>query len=585
MAQNEIVETTNDSTLTSDVALNTDDELKAETTTVYSGKSTSSLDIIVDNDEHTISGNVIWDDFIGESYSKAYPGELGARNYNLICELTQKVNNELDSAASLKQQLVQRVTALENAPNNQSLSKQLSHEVARALNAEKKLSTALSTVGAKVDKVQSEFNTELQQVDSALSDRITNIETKLVESTSNDITRLKSRLVQLESNVSSEIVRSVSYDNQLLDSLGSVADSIVEAEQRLLATLDSEKASRASADAELQELIDTLRGATKKDIQVVENRIADEVKRAKEAEFILKLSIEDVMRHVDLIENASQPEPTSDVDLADIYDRLDSHEKRLKLLSSQLNKLASSQESLAIEFDDLVTTLNAQLYRTNVNVANNKARILKNFDSINELKRLTNSTIAALAKEVDERSEAVVEIQNILTSEIKRSTEEDEKHSKRLDEIVLQIIRHEVRTAEALGKINQQCKQSAEEIDDIKDVIQAITVDIEDSIDKVLSEHNYVVAIPNEGDQVEAYIQEGDNVKTKVVTTLAEPDTIVCRTETGEVTLPQLEEYDDSSAIPAGVVKQLIEANHQKIIEEINSILTFDVISGGNASL
>ena len=112
-----------------------------------------------------------------------------------------------------------------------------------------------------------------------------------------------------------------------------------------------------------------------------------------------------------------------------------------------------------VEFDNLLTTVTSQLYRTTTDVANNKATILKNVDSINELKRLTNSTIKALAQEVDERSESAIKIQNTLLAEIRRSKVEDEKHSNKLNEIVLQIVKHEVRTAEALGRISEECRQ------------------------------------------------------------------------------------------------------------------------------
>lgn len=63
---------------------------------VYTPIDTDTLDLTLDNKEMTIKGDVKWQAFTGETAGTAYPGNLGARNYNMILKLRQEFDEQLE---------------------------------------------------------------------------------------------------------------------------------------------------------------------------------------------------------------------------------------------------------------------------------------------------------------------------------------------------------------------------------------------------------------------------------------------------------------------------------------------------------
>lgn len=108
----------------------------------YTGKSSNSLRINVDNTNMTISGDVIWSSALGEIANKAYPGDKGARNYAKIQELTSKLTNELNQANKFRTCTSTEIKQI--ARTAQLLQEALDEEIKRAQNEETELHTRIT---------------------------------------------------------------------------------------------------------------------------------------------------------------------------------------------------------------------------------------------------------------------------------------------------------------------------------------------------------------------------------------------------------------------------------------------------------
>lgn len=105
--------------------------------TKYTGNTTNSLRLYVDNSTMTISGDVIWSDALGEIASRAYPGDKGARNYTKICELTKALDYELKQASKFRSSSSTELKTLTKLVED--LNKTVEAEVCRAKQEENEL--------------------------------------------------------------------------------------------------------------------------------------------------------------------------------------------------------------------------------------------------------------------------------------------------------------------------------------------------------------------------------------------------------------------------------------------------------------
>lgn len=109
----------------------------AASRTRYTGSTTDSVRITVDNSNMTISGDVIWTDALGEIASRAYPGDKGARNYQKIRELTAKLDNELAQASKFRSSSTTELKTIANMLRE--LQSALDDEICRAKQEENEL--------------------------------------------------------------------------------------------------------------------------------------------------------------------------------------------------------------------------------------------------------------------------------------------------------------------------------------------------------------------------------------------------------------------------------------------------------------
>ena len=109
----------------------------AASRTRYTGSTTDSVRITVDNSNMTIRGDVIWTDALGEIASRAYPGDKGARNYQKIRELTAKLDNELAQASKFRSSSTTELKTIANMLGE--LQSALEDEICRAKQEENEL--------------------------------------------------------------------------------------------------------------------------------------------------------------------------------------------------------------------------------------------------------------------------------------------------------------------------------------------------------------------------------------------------------------------------------------------------------------
>ena len=109
----------------------------AASRTRYTGSTTDSVRITVDNSNMTISGDVIWTDALGEIASRAYPRDKGARNYQKIRELTAKLDNELAQASKFRSSSTTELKTIANMLRE--LQSALDDEICRAKQEENEL--------------------------------------------------------------------------------------------------------------------------------------------------------------------------------------------------------------------------------------------------------------------------------------------------------------------------------------------------------------------------------------------------------------------------------------------------------------
>ena len=175
----------------------------------YGGGKTDSLEIIVNNDTGIITGNVLWQDILGEEPGKAYPGELGKNNANKLSTLASQLLSEINRSKREDEALGRKISAEEQAR-------------IRA-----------------IETLYQYINTSLSGVPDDIEDRLLGVEENASEALS------KSNL--LSNQLTSEILTRSSEVELLTENLGAECSRATTAEAELLSRITDEETARASA--------------------------------------------------------------------------------------------------------------------------------------------------------------------------------------------------------------------------------------------------------------------------------------------------------------------------------------------------
>lgn len=189
----------------------------------YGGSETDSLKLTVDNATKTISGEVKWDAFLDATAGKAYPSELGARNYNEIVALTTKLDKEIQLAQQHRSVTTQSVSSVQLAQKD--LVNELNDIVKTTTSSVN--STRNELLGKIIDEAQRAIDAETQ-VAKDLQHNIKNvsnlIDTNKQQQDKQNLQLLKS-LSDLAAQLSQEVTRALKAETNIAESISQVSQS------------------------------------------------------------------------------------------------------------------------------------------------------------------------------------------------------------------------------------------------------------------------------------------------------------------------------------------------------------------------
>lgn len=385
----------------------------------YGGSTGDSVTIHVDNDKMVISGEVNWDAALGELAHKAYPGDKGARNYEKILELTARLDEEIASAATNRDDVTSKVAILEKSFG------ELNEQLVAAVKAE--TSARIEGDTFSVEKCKAEAERAL----TAEKDLLTKLveEQRAREKVDLNIVQRLNQLSGLSGSSLEEIRQIISVESTRAS----------EAEKSITSNLVSEENRALAAEALLSSKIDTVDAANKKsldklsiaiqeeqsarafDNQRLSEVIDNEVNRATTAETAIIKDVSKVETAVDALDDVVKElyVVVSSLGTLDI-----NVENRIKSVEGDFNEFETSTttrfsnvekdiESIETAQEAAVTRIDKELTSIEKSFASNVTLISKLTTKLNETtEHLTTvdtsiQTIqASVASEITERKSA-----------------------------------------------------------------------------------------------------------------------------------------------------------------------------------
>lgn len=227
----------------------------------YTGKTTNTAKVTVNNVEREISVDVDFSGMLGETRDTAYPGHLGSQNRNLIANAFDQISEEtrraVDSEESLKHYIDEVAWDIDVSDNR--LNHLISEEADRAKNVESSLGSSIQKLSEdtddtfkffekqledthsellnqdteiynKLELTEAEFSEDLELLKSELSSNITDVSENLEETTTDlnkQITRLSKNFTSLVSDVNTNLNNKIeSTSEDLVKKLNITADSL-----------------------------------------------------------------------------------------------------------------------------------------------------------------------------------------------------------------------------------------------------------------------------------------------------------------------------------------------------------------------
>ena len=215
----------------------------------YTGKDTDTLEIVVDNNKATISGNVKWQTFLGETENTAYPGDKGAIHQRRILEIAKELSDEIKRATSIE-------NALAVAFNNET--RELQQKNVELTTQLLQLSDLLNTYIASAENVVAKEASRAIAAETDISTRITDAvaaQQAINAELTSDIIGESNRAILSEKELSNSIHQNTeaitSLQNSLETTTSTAEDKITEAVTTITAKLDEEISARESSNQEL----------------------------------------------------------------------------------------------------------------------------------------------------------------------------------------------------------------------------------------------------------------------------------------------------------------------------------------------
>lgn len=455
----------------------------------YTGGKTDSLEIVVNNSEMTVTGNVIWDNFIGTTLGQAYPGVDGARNYKAILKLTDSINDNIEQFINYKNITNSRLSAIENIAQDidTAVSEKLAKEVARSTAKDKELldnlivesQRALAAEAEFVNKLEleallrSDLDNELKAEIELLSNNVfTRIEqlSKSIDAIMNKIDSVETTLIQ---QITSENIRAVTAEKELRSLIAQTNDSVAKLRSEIA---NSNSNTQESTAASFTDLI---------------NKINEETARATRAETDLHKIIDAVDTRVTDVESSLSSriikEETSrtakEEETALRIDELENkHTEDVLSLYSAINTANSAVNTLkkqhAVDINQLVEKMDASLDALQVSINENEtldskfsADVDKRFENVSNL---IQSTQSMLSSDIDAEAKTRAEAVDELDARIEALDSTTTQTAKQLNTVEAVVTKLEKESAESAITFTHSVNTLDTKIDAVESSLQTV---------------------------------------------------------------------------------------------------------------
>lgn len=335
----------------------------------YGGSETDSLKLTVDNATKTISGEVKWDAFLDASEGKAYPSELGARNYNEIVALTIKLDKEIQlaqqhrsvttqgvSSVQLAQkdlenelnQLVKTTTSSVNSIRNELLGK-IIDEAQRAIAAEAQVAKDLQQ---DIKNVSNQTDTNKQQQDKQNLQLLKSLSDLTVQ-LSQEVTRALKEEALIAESIAKVNQDQESFKSDVADKLSTLSKDLLEVTTQLKSLAKAETSNTDHSSA----VDDKLKLLTAKTEELFE---AIDLLNAQDNQIETRLTeIDNLSKVVDEVKQSLVSVENSD---SYVKKRLETLEESLQTQKQELQRV-SNVLSLLPNYSTLISELDARLVR------------------------------------------------------------------------------------------------------------------------------------------------------------------------------------------------------------------------------
>lgn len=597
----------------------------------YGGKDTSSLKMIVDNDKMTISGEVIWDDMLGETVHKAYPGNLGTRNYNKIIELAQALQQEIARSTALDTGLstdltkgLNQIRATSETLNKRmddeaekinTLSNELTatvySEINRAIQAEAELLKQINAETDIRDAADQKFKDQLDTILSNITSGTDGINLLLQAEADRAIAAEK----KLEGQIDEEIRRALFAEKDLNEKLTSSVLSMEAVTTNLQSQLISEISNREAEIKVLKDLLDLeVERSQNKDLDhdtLLEAHSKSIEERVREIAGLTGIT----SAHDEAINQTIQSIDTLEKDIDGLVNE---HSNMNALIGENKNLLdneitrAKDAENLLhsqiLDHTSAIETINPIIYK-------NKGDVQSLIQNVERIDTSLRDISLELDRDVNLRDSQYTELSSNLSKEIERATSFDGEIQTKVDDgfkaindsiedlkvdVYFGIDEFRNADAEIQSQINLETNIRNEKDIELKELIEGENRRAEkaeeglqeqlDGIEDKLSD-SFVKSVNIDGGVTKVYAVTGQYDIQIEATDQAVPYSIVTHNENGNITLPQVvdeddfDKFQDNEAIPKAYVNLINDSIQSRIDDEIAKIYRIDFIDGGNAPI
>lgn len=476
----------------------------------YGGSTSDSVTIHVDNDKMVISGEVNWDAALGELAHKAYPGDKGARNYEKILELTARLDEEIASAATNRDDVTSKVAILEKsfAELNEQLVAAVKAETSeriesdafavekcraeaeRALTAEKNLLTKLVEEQQAREKVDQDIIQRLNQLSGLSGSSLEEIRQLIsVEST-----RAADAEKSITSRLAVEESRALAAEELLSNKIDTVNAANKKSLDKLSISIQEEQSTRAFDNQRLSEVINNevnratvAEKAITQDISKVETAVdaLDDV--VKELYVVvsslgtLDINIENRIKSVE--EDFTEFETSTTTRFSNVEKDIESIETAQKTAITRIDKeLTSIEKSIASNvtlISKLVTKLNKttdHLTTVNTSIQNIQAAVASEITERKSADTDLDKKLAAVEKTLEQKdTELLRDIQSVndKTVDLTSSLQLVEGTVKTLSTQVAELYAADIVTKDEFNLLNEQLKTVYNNIRELNSAIQS----------------------------------------------------------------------------------------------------------------